>query len=45
MWMSGRSTGLVLMDSEIEYVNPEDAIEGGTRKGLAEMRTGRALSS
>lgn len=23
---------------EIEYVNPEDAIEGGTRKGLAGMR-------
>jgi ketosteroid isomerase-like protein len=28
-----------LMDPEIEWVNPEDAIEGGTRKGLAGMRT------
>jgi ketosteroid isomerase-like protein len=28
-----------LVDPEIEYVNPEDAIEGGTRKGLAGMRT------
>jgi len=28
-----------LMDPEIEWVNPEDAIESGTRKGLAGMRT------
>jgi ketosteroid isomerase-like protein len=28
-----------LMHPEIEFVNPEDAIEGGTRKGLAGMRT------
>ena len=28
-----------LMDPEVEYVNPADAIEGGTRKGLAGMRT------
>ena len=28
-----------LMDPEIEYVNPEDAIERGTRKGVAGMRT------
>jgi hypothetical protein len=28
-----------LMHPEIEYVNPEDAIEGGTRKGLSGMRT------
>jgi ketosteroid isomerase-like protein len=28
-----------LTHPEIEYVNPEDAIEGGTRKGLAGMRT------
>jgi hypothetical protein len=28
-----------LMDPEIEYVNPADAIEGGTRKGIAAMRT------
>jgi ketosteroid isomerase-like protein len=28
-----------LMDPEIEFVNPEDAIEGGTRKGLSGMRT------
>ena len=28
-----------LMNPEIEFVNPEDAIEGGTRKGLAGMRT------
>jgi ketosteroid isomerase-like protein len=27
------------MHSEIEFVNPEDAIEGGTRRGLAGMRT------
>ena len=27
------------MDPEIEWVNPEDAIESGTRKGLAGMRT------
>jgi ketosteroid isomerase-like protein len=27
-----------LMHPEIEWVNPEDAIEGGTRKGLAGMR-------
>jgi ketosteroid isomerase-like protein len=27
------------LDPEIEFVNPEDAIEGGTRKGLAGMRT------
>jgi ketosteroid isomerase-like protein len=29
----------VLMDPEVEFVNPADAIEGGTRKGLAGMRT------
>jgi ketosteroid isomerase-like protein len=28
-----------LIHPEIEWVNPEDAIEGGTRKGLAGMRT------
>jgi ketosteroid isomerase-like protein len=28
-----------LMDPEIEWVNPDDAIESGTRKGLAGMRT------
>jgi ketosteroid isomerase-like protein len=28
-----------IMDPEIEWVNPEDAIESGTRKGLAGMRT------
>jgi ketosteroid isomerase-like protein len=28
-----------LMDPEIEWVNPEDGIESGTRKGLAGMRT------
>jgi ketosteroid isomerase-like protein len=28
-----------LMDPEVELVNPADAIEGGTRKGLAGMRT------
>ena len=28
-----------LMHPDIELVNPEDAIEGGTRKGLAGMRT------
>ena len=28
-----------LMHPEIEYVNPEDAIEGGTRTGVAGMRT------
>jgi ketosteroid isomerase-like protein len=28
-----------LMHPDIEFVNPEDAIEGGTRKGLAGMRT------
>ena len=28
-----------LVHPEIEYVNPEDSIEGGTRKGLAGMRT------
>jgi len=28
-----------LMDPDVEYVNPADAIEGGTRKGLAGMRT------
>jgi ketosteroid isomerase-like protein len=27
-----------LMDPEIEWLNPEDAIERGTRKGLAGMR-------
>ncbi len=26
------------MDPEIEFVNPADAIEGGTRKGIAGMR-------
>ena len=26
-------------DPEIEYVNPEDAIEGGTRRGVAGMQT------
>ena len=29
-----------LMHPTIELVNPEDAIEGGTRKGFAGMRTG-----
>jgi hypothetical protein len=28
-----------LIHPEIEYINPEDAIERGTRKGLAGMRT------
>jgi hypothetical protein len=28
-----------LMHTELEWVNPEDAIEGGTRKGLTGMRT------
>jgi ketosteroid isomerase-like protein len=28
-----------LMHPDIELVNPEDAIEGGTRKGFAGMRT------
>ncbi len=28
-----------LMHPEIQYVNPEDAIEGGTRTGVAGMRT------
>jgi len=28
-----------LMHPEIEYVNPKDAIEGGTRTGVAGMRT------
>jgi ketosteroid isomerase-like protein len=28
-----------LLHPEIEFVNPEDAIERGTRKGLAGMRT------
>jgi ketosteroid isomerase-like protein len=28
-----------LWDPEIEFVNPEDAIERGTRKGVAGMRT------
>jgi hypothetical protein len=28
-----------LMHPEVEYVNPEEAIEGGTRKGLSGMRT------
>ena len=28
-----------LMHPNIEFVNPEDAIEGGTRKGFAGMRT------
>jgi ketosteroid isomerase-like protein len=28
-----------LMHPEIEFVNPEDAIEGGTRKGFAGIRT------
>ena len=28
-----------LIDPEVEFVNPADAIEGGTRKGLAGMRT------
>ena len=28
-----------LMHPEIEYVNPEDAIEGGTRTGVAGIRT------
>jgi ketosteroid isomerase-like protein len=28
-----------LMDPEIEYVNPDDAIERGTRKGPAGIRT------
>lgn len=28
-----------LIHPEIEWVNPEDAIEGGTRKGLAGVRT------
>jgi len=28
-----------LMDPEVELINPADAIEGGTRKGLAGMRT------
>ena len=28
-----------LWDPEIEFVNPEDAIEGGTRRGVAGMRT------
>ena len=27
------------MDPEIEYVNPADAIEGGTRRGVAGVRT------
>ncbi len=27
------------MDPEIEYVNPADAVERGTRKGIAGMRT------
>jgi ketosteroid isomerase-like protein len=27
-----------LLDPEIEWVNPEDALESGTRKGLAGMR-------
>jgi ketosteroid isomerase-like protein len=27
-----------LLDPEIEFVNPEDAIERGTRKGMAGMR-------
>ena len=27
------------MDPEIEYVNPADAVERGTRKGVAGMRT------
>jgi ketosteroid isomerase-like protein len=28
-----------LTDPEVELVNPADAVEGGTRKGLAGMRT------
>jgi ketosteroid isomerase-like protein len=28
-----------LLDPDIEFVNPKDAIERGTRKGLAGMRT------
>lgn len=28
-----------LMDPEIEWVNPADAIEGGTRRGFSGMRT------
>ncbi len=28
-----------LMHPDIEFVNPEDAIEGGTRKGFAGIRT------
>jgi ketosteroid isomerase-like protein len=28
-----------LWDPEIEFVNPEDAVERGTRKGVAGMRT------
>jgi SnoaL-like domain len=28
-----------LMDPEIEYVNPPDAVERGTRKGISGMRT------
>jgi ketosteroid isomerase-like protein len=28
-----------LWDREIEFVNPEDAVERGTRKGVAGMRT------
>ncbi len=28
-----------LWDPQIEYVNPEDALERGTRKGVAGMRT------
>jgi ketosteroid isomerase-like protein len=35
-WASGREPGPVdLMDPEIEYVNPEGAVEPGTRSGIA----------
>ena len=33
----GMAAALPLMDPDIEYVNPESAIEGGTRRGYAGM--------
>ena len=39
-WNAGDTEGvLALMHPEIEYVNPDYAVEPGTRRGLLELRT------
>jgi uncharacterized protein len=39
LWNAGEIDGvLASMDPEIEYVNPDYAVEPGTRRGLSELR-------